>query len=459
MAARPRAILAELLARRGPAPRHRAFAVGHAHIDTAWVWPMAETRRKLVRTAANQLALIDRYPGYRFAASSAQHYAWLEEDDPELFSRVLEAVAAGRWEVVGGSWVEPDCNLPERRVAGPPAPLRPALVRGALRPPLHDLLEPRHLRPQRSDAADPAPVRDRALRDPEALLEPVHPAAARHLRVGAGSTARRCSPTCRRSAPTTPSSSPPSCGARWPRFRDHDRSDASLILFGHGDGGGGPTPEMLESAARVTDLRGLPLVERSTAERFFDAVAERADELATIAGQLYFEYHRGTYTSQAQTKLGNRAGERALHEAEAAAAIAGPAGSPRIRPRSSPRCGPCCCATSSTTSSRAPRSREVHEPRRPSSARSVRPATELRDAATAALAAASPGTVRRSTSTRSSAATCSRRRRAGSRCTRARRSASARGRAGERGPGRARRAISSGSTTASCPLELDARAR
>jgi alpha-mannosidase len=74
---------------------------------------MAETRRKLVRTTANQLALIDRYPGYRFAASSAQHYAWLEEDDPELYSRVLEAIAAGRWEVVGGSWVEPDCNLPD----------------------------------------------------------------------------------------------------------------------------------------------------------------------------------------------------------------------------------------------------------------------------------------------------------------------------------------------------------
>ena len=81
-------------------------------------------------------------------------------------------------------------------------------------------------------------------------------------------------------------------------FRDHDRSDASLILFGHGDGGGGPTPEMLESAARVADLRGLPLVEQSTGERFFDAVAERRDELATISGQLYFEYHRGTYTSQ-----------------------------------------------------------------------------------------------------------------------------------------------------------------
>ena len=236
-------------------------------------------------------------------------------------------------------------------------------------------------------------------------------------------------------------------------FRDHDRSDASLILFGHGDGGGGPTPEMLESAARVADLRGLPLVERSTAERFFDAVAERADELATISGQLYFEYHRGTYTSQSQTKLGNRAGERALHEAEAAAAIAwarGVAAYPAARARGAvaraaaqpvPRHPP-----------RAPRCGEVHETAE-AEQRSVREAaTGLRDRATAALGGSRrPGTVRRSTSTGSSAATCSRRRRAGWRCTRARRLASA-----PRSSPRARSvssatAISSGSTTASCP--------
>ena len=176
-------------------------------------------------------------------------------------------------------------------------------------------------------------------------------------------------------------------------FRDHDRSDASLILFGHGDGGGGPTPEMLESAARVADLRGLPLVEQSTAERLLRRRSPSArDELATIAGQLYFEYHRGTYTSQAETKLGNRAGERALHEAEAAAAIAWARGLGRVPGRRARRaCGRCCCATSSTTSSPAPRCARSTRPPRPSSARCATAAIGLRDRATAALAGAAPG--------------------------------------------------------------------
>ncbi len=315
------AILAELLAREGPHPRHRTFAVGHAHVDTAWVWPMAETRRKLVRTTANQLALIDRYPGYRFAASSAQHYAWLEEDDPELYSRVLEAIAAGRWEVVGGSWVEPDCNLPDGESL-----IRQLLVgqrwfeehfgsrctiywspdtfghNGQMPQILRQCGIQRFVTQKLSWNQFTRPPHDsfvwRGIDGSEVLahLPPV------------GTYNAELEPDELRRAVAA--------------FRDHDRSNASLILFGHGDGGGGPTPEMLESAARVADLRGLPLVERSTAERFFDAVAERADELATISGQLYFEYHRGTYTSQSQTKLGNRAGERALHEAEAAAAIA-----------------------------------------------------------------------------------------------------------------------------------------
>ena len=292
------AILAELLAREGPHPRHRAFAVGHAHIDTAWVWPMAETRRKLVRTAANQLELIDRYPGYRYAASSAQHYAWLEEDDPELFSRVLEAVAAGRWEVVGGSWVEPDCNLPDGE----------SLIRQLLvgqrwfeghfgrRCTIYwspDTFGHNGQMPQILRQCGIERFMTQKLSWNQ-FTRPPHD-SFRWRGIDGSEVLAHLPPVGTYNAELEPDELRRSVAA----FRDHDRSDASLILFGHGDGGGGPTPEMLESAARVADLRGLPLVEQSTGERFFDAVAERADELATIAGQLYFEYHRGTYTSQA----------------------------------------------------------------------------------------------------------------------------------------------------------------
>src|SRR4051794_13386415 len=107
-----RAILAEALSERGPTRNHRVVAVGHTHLDTAWLWPLAETRRKFVRSVASQLALMDRYPEHRFSASSAQHYAWLEDDAPELFERVRRRVGEGRWMVLGGSWVESDCNLP-----------------------------------------------------------------------------------------------------------------------------------------------------------------------------------------------------------------------------------------------------------------------------------------------------------------------------------------------------------
>ena len=132
---------------------HEISAIGHAHLDTAWLWPLEETYRKLVRTTTAQLRLLDDYPEHVFAHPQAQHYAWLRDRAPELYARVREAVAAGRWIPVGGTWIEPDCNLPSRRVAGAPVPLRPALLRGRARPPLHGVLEPGRLRLHRATAA------------------------------------------------------------------------------------------------------------------------------------------------------------------------------------------------------------------------------------------------------------------------------------------------------------------
>ena len=87
-------------------------AIGHAHIDTAWLWPLAETYRKTVRTFSSQLRYMDRYPEFRFACSQAQQYAWIEERDPDLWERIRAKVKAGQFVPVGGSWIEPDCNIP-----------------------------------------------------------------------------------------------------------------------------------------------------------------------------------------------------------------------------------------------------------------------------------------------------------------------------------------------------------
>ncbi|TMD97997.1 MAG: alpha-mannosidase [Chloroflexi bacterium] len=92
--------------------RHMITAVGHAHIDTAWLWPLRETRRKCARTFSTALALMDEYPDYRFACSQPAQYAWMKESYPDIFQGIRSKVAAGQWEPVGSMWVEADCNLP-----------------------------------------------------------------------------------------------------------------------------------------------------------------------------------------------------------------------------------------------------------------------------------------------------------------------------------------------------------
>ena len=104
-AALARTKLAEMLARPAHASAHRIHAIGHAHIDSAWLWPLRETRRKVARSFANVLALMDRYPELTFAASSAQQYDWVKTDYPELYERVKARVAEGRFIPAGGQWV------------------------------------------------------------------------------------------------------------------------------------------------------------------------------------------------------------------------------------------------------------------------------------------------------------------------------------------------------------------
>ena len=106
------AILKELLSQKNGSFAHELSAIGHAHLDNAWLWPLAETHRKLFRTTANSLALMEEYPEYKFACSQAYQYTVLEKEQPGLFAQVRDKVEAGQWIPVGGTWIEPDCNLP-----------------------------------------------------------------------------------------------------------------------------------------------------------------------------------------------------------------------------------------------------------------------------------------------------------------------------------------------------------
>jgi alpha-mannosidase len=317
------AVLAPLLERRNGSRTHEVGAIGHAHLDTAWLWPLAETWRKAQRTFTTQLALMRDYPEHRFACSSAQHYAWVKERDPELYEQILARVREGQWVPVGGTWIEPDCNLPSgeslvrqflygqrffeaelgdraREFWNPDvfgyANQLPQIVRGAGMT--------RFLTQKLSwNRFTSLPFHTFAWEGLDGSRITTHfpPADTYNAQVGVAEL--------RRSARD---------------YKDHDRSRHSLLVFGHGDGGGGPTPEMLETLRRVGDLQGVPRTRLVTAEEFFAALEEDAPDLPVVVGELYLEFHRGTYTTQAAIKGANRRCEAALHDAELLAALASP---------------------------------------------------------------------------------------------------------------------------------------
>ena len=314
-------VLQAELARPAAASAHHMSAVGHAHIDTAWLWPLRETIRKCARTFSTAVTLMDRYPEYRFACSQPQQYAWMKEHYPDLYRRIRDKVAGGQFVPTGAMWVEADCNVPSgeslvRQVvhgkrffadefgvdiqevwlpdvfgysAGLPQIMNQAGVRWFLTQKLswnqYNRLPHHTFRWQGIDGSR--------------VLTHFPPADTYNGAV----TAEELRYAVR-------------------NFADHDRSDRSLYLFGYGDGGGGPTEEMLETARAAADVEGLPRLRIESPSDFFEAVESELPDPPLWVGELYFEMHRGTYTTQAATKAGNRRGELALREAELWSALA-----------------------------------------------------------------------------------------------------------------------------------------
>lgn len=320
-----RAELAPSLARPAHSSAQLMSAVGHAHIDSAWLWPLRETRRKVARTVANQLNLIADHPEHLFVLPAAQHAAWLEADHPDLFARLKEAVRDGRIIPVGGMWVESDANLP-----GGEAMCR-QLLHGqryfmehlgyrcrevwlpdsfgysAALPQLARLAGARYFLTQKIswNQVDSFPHHSFWWEgiDGTRIFTHFPPADTYGSDLSAHDLEHARS-----------------------RFADKGRSRRSLLLFGYGDGGGGPTREMLAQAARAADLDGSPRVRIESPQEFFrQAVAEHEDP-SVWTGELYLELHRGTFTNQAAVKAGNRRNEHLLREAElwcATAAVRG----------------------------------------------------------------------------------------------------------------------------------------
>ena len=315
------AILDDLYAHRNATLAHEIFAVGHAHIDTAWLWPLAETYRKCIRTFSTQAGLLDRYPDFRFACSQAQQYAWVKERNRQLWERIKERVARGQWLPVGGLWVEPDCNLPSgealvREFLLGQRFFEAELGRRCREAWLPDTFGFNGQLPQIMRGAGIGRFLTQKLSWNRFTKPPHHSfvwqgidgsQVVAHFPPADTYTAGATIAELRRSVRD---------------FSDHERSRASLLPFGYGDGGGGPTPRMIETLARARDLQGVPRTRMEAVDAFFERLEGERDSLPTIVGELYFEYHRGTYTSQARTKRANRQCEQLLHDTEFLSSVA-----------------------------------------------------------------------------------------------------------------------------------------
>ena len=305
--------------------------IGHSHVDLAWLWPVEETVRKLLRTFSTVDELLRARPDFRFAQSSAWAYEAVEKADPALFGRVREHIAAGRWSVVGGMWVEPDANLPSGE----------SLARQLL-------YGQRYFRDRFGETSRIAWVPDSFGFTPglPQLLQNAGVTSLLTAKMSWNETNRfpydlfwwegmsgarvLCHTFENMENAYNGNTTPSYAQTVWGHYGAAEIHPESLYTIGHGDGGGGPTPGMVAMSDVVNTLPALPALRFTTADEHFDALAESAaaSELPTWVGEWYLELHRGTYTSQGRTKRLHRRAEHALVAAEALASMAHLAGGP-----------------------------------------------------------------------------------------------------------------------------------
>ncbi|RJQ78220.1 alpha-mannosidase [Pseudonocardiaceae bacterium YIM PH 21723] len=316
-----RAELAEVLAKPAHASAHRITATGHAHIDSAWLWPVRETIRKVARTTANVVDLMDRDPDFVFSMSQAQQLAWIRDHHPLVFARVKEKIHKGQFVPVGGMWVESDTNMPggeamarqfthgkrffaeEFGIETNEVWLPDSFGYSAALPQLVRLSASRWFLTQKISWNQTNRFPHHTFWwegiDGTRIFTHFPPADTYNSELSGQDLARASK-----------------------QYAEKGRANSSLVPFGHGDGGGGPTREMLARAQRLADLEGSPKVRIAAPAEFFREAEAEYPQAPVWVGELYLEFHRGTYTSQAKTKQGNRRSEHLLREAELWAATA-----------------------------------------------------------------------------------------------------------------------------------------
>jgi alpha-mannosidase len=300
----------------------KLLLAGFSHIDTAWLWPLRETRRKCGRTFSTLLDLLDRYPEFLFTCSQPVQFEWMKEHYPEQYRRIKAYVKEGRWEPLGALWCEPDCNVPSGE----------SMVR-------QFLYGNRFFR------------KEFGYHSPIAWLPDVFgftwslPQIMKKAQIEAFVTTKITwsrfeefpydyfmweGPDGTKMPAVIPPNNydgapePKRLAKQWNEFEQKERVDEFIYTFGHGDGGGGPTMEMLEHAKRLKNVAGLPRCEYG---RVTDTVMRMnaacdLDALPVWNDELYLELHRGCQTTQAHTKRNNRKCELLFRETEFLSSLA-----------------------------------------------------------------------------------------------------------------------------------------
>lgn len=291
------------------------YGVGNAHLDVAWLWPIRETVKKTARTFAQQLRLIDMYPGYKFIQSQPHTYKMCKDHYPALYEKIKAAIKKGGWIAEGGMWVEPDTNMSSGE----------SLIRQLLH--------------GKKFYRDEFGVECEMLWLPDtfgysaALPQILNSFGIKYLVTQKifwsynegeqfpyhyfnwqgldGSKIVSFLPTN-----YTYTTNPKQLMDVWENRVQKDNLDKFLLPFGYGDGGGGPSRDYIEFAVREADLEGMPKMKMAHPVEFFKDLEKDGPPENTYVGELYFTCHRGVYTSQAKTKMYNRKAELALREAE-----------------------------------------------------------------------------------------------------------------------------------------------
>ncbi len=313
------------------------WAVGHTHIDVAWLWRLRQSRDKACRSFSTVLKLMEEYPEYKFMSSQAQLYEYVKEDYPEVYEKIKERVKEGRWEVEGSMWVEADTN-----VASGEALVRQFMVgKRFFREEfgvdnkimwLPDVFGYSAAIPQLIKKSGMEYFMTTKISWNEYNKFPYDTFKWRGI--DGTEVLSHFPPSCHATAnersnwQTTYNSKlrPLYVLGGYKRYSQKDLNKDYLMSYGFGDGGGGPTIEMLEYGRRMEKgIQGCPVVKQSTSLDFFRDLDKKVSgnkRLPTWCGELYLEFHRGTLTSQARNKKYNRKSECLYHDAETLCAIA-----------------------------------------------------------------------------------------------------------------------------------------